>query len=145
MLGDHGVLLMPTAPHPAPYHKQSYFSPMLLCYTGIFNVLGVPVTQIPLVVAPKTPDSAKNKKKWLVKEDESLPGHARKLDLDSKVPTRLHQRREQREICQGKLPMGLQVIRAGLSFLSKLCVPFFSLTFFYCHKGPSLNARFSWI
>jgi hypothetical protein len=61
MLGDDGVLMMPTAPHPAPFHKQSYFSPVLMSYTGVFNAIGVPVTQVPL--APKSPSTAQRQQK----------------------------------------------------------------------------------
>lgn len=48
MLGDDGILLVPTHPTPALYHSQPITRPFNAAYTAIFNVLGVPVTQVPL-------------------------------------------------------------------------------------------------
>ncbi|KAJ8315772.1 hypothetical protein KUTeg_007922 [Tegillarca granosa] len=48
LLGDNGVLLYPTHPKIAPYHNEPILYPFNFAYTGIFNALGLPVTQCPL-------------------------------------------------------------------------------------------------
>ncbi|XP_004644875.1 fatty-acid amide hydrolase 2 [Octodon degus] len=48
MLGDDGVLLYPSHPTVAPKHYVPLTRPFNFAYTGIFNVLGLPVTQCPL-------------------------------------------------------------------------------------------------
>lgn len=48
LLGEDGVLLYPTHPKLAPYHNQPIVYPFNFGYTGIFNALGLPVTQVPL-------------------------------------------------------------------------------------------------
>jgi fatty acid amide hydrolase 2 len=48
ILGDNGVLLYPSHSTPAPYHGQPLFKTFNFAYTAIFNVLGNPVTQVPL-------------------------------------------------------------------------------------------------
>ncbi|KAM6976923.1 fatty-acid amide hydrolase 2-A-like [Aplochiton taeniatus] len=48
MLGNNGVLLYPSHPHLAPKHHTPLFTPFNFSYTGIFNILGLPVTQCPL-------------------------------------------------------------------------------------------------
>ena len=48
LLGDDGVLLVPSHPTPALYHNQPLFKPLNAAYTAIFNILGVPATQVPL-------------------------------------------------------------------------------------------------
>ena len=48
VLGDNGVLLYPSHSTPAPYHGQPIIKTFNFSYTGIFNVLGNPVTQVPL-------------------------------------------------------------------------------------------------
>ncbi|CAN0141937.1 unnamed protein product [Lampetra fluviatilis] len=48
LLGDDGVLLYPSHPRPAPFHNEPILTPFNFAYTGIFNVLGLPVTQCPL-------------------------------------------------------------------------------------------------
>ena len=48
LLGDDGILLYPTHPKIAPYHNQPILYPFNFAYTGIFNALGFPVTQVPL-------------------------------------------------------------------------------------------------
>jgi len=48
LLGQDGVLVFPSHPTPAPYHTQPMFKPFNSVYTALFNVLGNPVTQIPL-------------------------------------------------------------------------------------------------
>lgn len=47
-LGTDGVLLYPSAPTLAPYHRQPLLMPLNYTYTAIFNALGLPVTQVPL-------------------------------------------------------------------------------------------------
>jgi len=51
-LGDDGVMLYPTATRPAPYH--GFDASSAFPYTGIFNALGLPVTQVPLGLEPAT-------------------------------------------------------------------------------------------
>lgn len=48
LLGDDGVLLVPPSPTAALYHSQPLFKPFNPAYTAIFNMLGLPVTQVPL-------------------------------------------------------------------------------------------------
>ena len=48
LLGDDGVLLYPTHPVPAPFHNQPLLLPFNFAYTGIFNVLGLPATAVPM-------------------------------------------------------------------------------------------------
>ncbi|KAJ8367241.1 hypothetical protein AAFF_G00323870 [Aldrovandia affinis] len=48
LLGTDGVLLCPTHPHIAPKHHHPLFTPFDFSYTGIFNILGLPVTQCPV-------------------------------------------------------------------------------------------------
>ncbi|XP_064193916.1 fatty-acid amide hydrolase 2-A-like [Anguilla rostrata] len=48
LLGTDGVLLYPTHPHIAPKHHHPFFTPFNFAYTGIFNILGLPVTQCPV-------------------------------------------------------------------------------------------------
>ncbi|KAI1888381.1 hypothetical protein AGOR_G00184550 [Albula goreensis] len=48
LLGTDGVLLYPSHPQIAPKHHHPLFTPFNFAYTGIFNVLGLPVTQCPL-------------------------------------------------------------------------------------------------
>nr|XP_002734462.1 PREDICTED: fatty-acid amide hydrolase 2-A-like [Saccoglossus kowalevskii] len=48
LLGSDGVLLYPSHPKVAPYHNSPLFTPMNFAYTGIFNMMGFPVTQVPL-------------------------------------------------------------------------------------------------
>lgn len=48
LLGDDGVLFVPTHPTPALYHNQPLTKPFNAAYTAIFNVLGLPITQVPL-------------------------------------------------------------------------------------------------
>ncbi|XP_030066214.1 fatty-acid amide hydrolase 2 [Microcaecilia unicolor] len=47
-LGDDGVLLYPSHPKIAPKHHLPLGMPFNFAYTGIFNILGLPVTQCPL-------------------------------------------------------------------------------------------------
>ncbi|XP_072534616.1 fatty-acid amide hydrolase 2-A-like [Salminus brasiliensis] len=48
LLGTDGVLLYPSHPQLAPKHHHPLFTPFNFSYTGIFNILGLPVTQCPL-------------------------------------------------------------------------------------------------
>ncbi|KAM4021272.1 fatty-acid amide hydrolase 2 [Anomaloglossus baeobatrachus] len=48
LLGDDGILLYPSHPKIAPKHNEPLAMPFNFAYTGIFNVLGLPVTQCPL-------------------------------------------------------------------------------------------------
>lgn len=48
LLGTDGVFLYPTHPRVAPKHHHPLFRPFDFAYTGIINILGLPVTQCPL-------------------------------------------------------------------------------------------------
>lgn len=48
LLGPNGVLLYPPFPSPAPRHYEPLARPFWFVYTAIFNVLELPVTQVPL-------------------------------------------------------------------------------------------------
>lgn len=48
LLGDNGVMLYPSHPKVAPFHNSPIVHPTNFAYTGIFNALGFPVTQVPL-------------------------------------------------------------------------------------------------
>ncbi|KAI1289831.1 Fatty-acid amide hydrolase 2 [Halotydeus destructor] len=48
LLGKDGVLLFPTQPEVAPKHKTTILKMQNTCYTSIFNLLEVPITQCPL-------------------------------------------------------------------------------------------------
>ncbi|KAM3912374.1 fatty-acid amide hydrolase 2 [Leptodactylus fuscus] len=48
LLGDDGILLYPSHPKIAPKHNEPLAMPFNFSYCGIFNVLGLPVTQCPL-------------------------------------------------------------------------------------------------
>uniref|UniRef100_A0A8C7XHG4 Fatty acid amide hydrolase 2b n=1 Tax=Oryzias sinensis TaxID=183150 RepID=A0A8C7XHG4_9TELE len=48
MLGTDGILLYPSHPRVAPKHHHPLFRPFDFAYTGILNILGLPVTQCPL-------------------------------------------------------------------------------------------------
>lgn len=48
LLGDDGVLLLPSYPEPAPYHNKMIFTFLGSAYCSIVNALGVPATQVPL-------------------------------------------------------------------------------------------------
>lgn len=48
ILGNDGILLFPSHPTCAPHHNEPLFKPFNFTYCGIFNVLGFPVTQIPM-------------------------------------------------------------------------------------------------
>ncbi|XP_061565484.1 fatty-acid amide hydrolase 2-B [Cololabis saira] len=48
LLGTDGVLLYPSHPRVAPKHHHPLLRPFDFAYTGILNILGLPVTQCPL-------------------------------------------------------------------------------------------------
>nr|XP_015802251.2 fatty-acid amide hydrolase 2-B [Nothobranchius furzeri] len=48
LLAHDGVLLYPSHPRVAPKHHNPLFRPFDFAYTGIMNILGLPVTQCPL-------------------------------------------------------------------------------------------------
>lgn len=48
LLGDDAVLLYPPHPTTAPLHGRPLLYPTRFAYTGLFNVLGLAVTQVPL-------------------------------------------------------------------------------------------------
>lgn len=48
LLGTDGVFLYSTFPRVAPKHHHPLFKPLDFAYTGIINILGLPVTQCPL-------------------------------------------------------------------------------------------------
>jgi fatty acid amide hydrolase 2 len=50
LVGDGGVILFPSYPTVAPRHSRALFPPLKWAYTAIFNVLEMPVTQVPLGV-----------------------------------------------------------------------------------------------
>jgi fatty acid amide hydrolase 2 len=47
-LGKRGVLLFPTHPRPAPRHYTPLLRPFDWVYTAIFNIMELPVTQVPM-------------------------------------------------------------------------------------------------
>lgn len=47
-IGEHGLLLYPPFPTPAPTHHRPLFPPFQWVYTAIFNVMELCVTQVPL-------------------------------------------------------------------------------------------------
>ena len=48
LLDENSVIIYPSHPKTAPYHNQPLMFPFNWAYTGLFNTLGLPVTQIPL-------------------------------------------------------------------------------------------------
>ncbi|XP_047440461.1 fatty-acid amide hydrolase 2-B [Mugil cephalus] len=48
LLGTDGVVLYPSHPRVAPKHHHPLFRPFDFAYTGVLNILGLPVTQCPL-------------------------------------------------------------------------------------------------
>lgn len=48
MLDENSVLIYPSHPKIAPYHNQPLLYPFNFAYTGLFNAVGYPVTQVPL-------------------------------------------------------------------------------------------------
>ncbi|CAN7999436.1 unnamed protein product, partial [Ixodes hexagonus] len=54
LLGDDGVLILPTHPEPAPYHCVPTFRAFNFAYTGVFNVLRLPATACPVGLGGKS-------------------------------------------------------------------------------------------
>jgi len=52
MLGDKGVIVFPSHAVPAPRHNWSILRPFNFAYTAIWNVLELPVTQVPIGLCP---------------------------------------------------------------------------------------------
>ena len=48
LLGDDGVLIYPSHSTPASYHGHPIVKTFNFTYTAIFNILGNPVTKVPL-------------------------------------------------------------------------------------------------
>lgn len=54
LLGEDGVLLLPTHPEPAPYHSVPTFRAFNFAYAGVFNVLYLPATACPVGLGEKS-------------------------------------------------------------------------------------------
>ena len=52
----HNHNLYPSHPSPAPYHNHLLLKPFNFAYTGIFNILGNPVTQVNLYIVSLSSD-----------------------------------------------------------------------------------------
>jgi fatty acid amide hydrolase 2 len=48
LIGPNGVMLYPSHQYPAPVHNRPLLTPFHFAYTGILNVMELPVTQVPL-------------------------------------------------------------------------------------------------
>lgn len=48
LLDENSIIIYPSHPKIAPYHNQPLLYPFNWAYTGLFNTLGLPVTQVPL-------------------------------------------------------------------------------------------------
>jgi len=48
LIGPNGVMLFPSHSYPAPLHHRPLLTPFNFAYTGILNVMELPVTQTPL-------------------------------------------------------------------------------------------------
>ncbi|CAL1297692.1 unnamed protein product [Larinioides sclopetarius] len=53
ILDEDTVLLVPTAPYVAPYHNGTLPFLFSICYTSMFNILGLPSTQCPMGFSEK--------------------------------------------------------------------------------------------
>ena len=51
--GDTGIMLFPSSSEYAYFHHQPLYKFLNVTYTAIFNVLGFPVTQVPLGLGKK--------------------------------------------------------------------------------------------
>lgn len=51
ILGTNGIFIYPTGPDYALYHSQALFKPFNVSYTAIFNLLGYPVSQCPVMLS----------------------------------------------------------------------------------------------
>lgn len=48
LLGDDGILMVPTHPEPAPAHHTTFLKVFNVAYTSVTTVLQAPITQVPL-------------------------------------------------------------------------------------------------
>ncbi|CAL1260760.1 unnamed protein product, partial [Larinioides sclopetarius] len=48
LLDEDTIMLMPSLPFTAPYHHEGFLLGNNVCYTGIFNILGLPSTSCPI-------------------------------------------------------------------------------------------------
>jgi len=48
LIGPNGIMLFPSHQYPAPVHYRPLLTPFHFAYTGILNVMELPVTQVPL-------------------------------------------------------------------------------------------------
>jgi len=48
LIGPNGIMLYPSHSYPAPVHHRPLLTPFNFAYTGILNVMQLPVTQVPL-------------------------------------------------------------------------------------------------
>lgn len=48
LIGKNGIMLYPSYSRPAPRHKKPLLTPFDFVYTGILNMMELPVTQVPL-------------------------------------------------------------------------------------------------
>lgn len=48
LVGDNGILLVPTHPEPAPKHHTTFLKVFNVSYTSVTTVLQAPITQVPL-------------------------------------------------------------------------------------------------
>lgn len=48
LVGDHGILMVPTHPEPAPHHHATFLKAFNVAYTSVTTVLQAPITQVPL-------------------------------------------------------------------------------------------------
>jgi len=53
IIGQSGIMLYPSHPTTAPRHYMPLLTPLNWGYTGLFNILGFPVTQVPLGIDKK--------------------------------------------------------------------------------------------
>ncbi|XP_021956293.1 fatty-acid amide hydrolase 2-B isoform X2 [Folsomia candida] len=53
LMSDDAIFIYPSHPTAAPRHHEPWLAPADFSYCGIFNVLGVPVTQVPMGLGSK--------------------------------------------------------------------------------------------
>lgn len=51
ILGTDGIFIYPTGPDYALYHNQALDKPLNVSYTAVFNLLGYPVSQCPIMLS----------------------------------------------------------------------------------------------
>ena len=54
LLGNNSVIITAGYPSVAPYHHQQIFNPFDFSFFALYNVLGLPCTQCPISLCPKT-------------------------------------------------------------------------------------------